>query len=566
MSRNDKPMVLVLGGIPEDYSPEKHIALSLASFCGSEIDESKFVDFRSDTFSEEELLKEGLKSARYYNYLSDILGEKLNSEYSLHVSEQFWSIFFNSWLISLIQICLEREKRILTIIEEYKDQEISVIIVNKKQNWRFSDSLDFLNNGVLNQDFNEWLNSRILEHQIPAKWKVSYKVIKQGEKNILLNENKIKKYLNKVISFFTVRCSAIYGFNVLDKFYFSLLLVFKPKIARKDSVVSIKENISWSFNFIDDIIDKLDFEYFSKLSTVKINKNRAGKLKLISAVDLFYDSDKILDCAKRVEGGEYLIGTQHGGHTYGSASITEFLNLVELNKCLQFFTWGWSNYRGSRTSLQPLASPYLNRFKNKHILKNQRIILIGTKMNLFFRRIESTPQAKQWLAYREQKTKLISKIMDVGNCKDHFFYRPYFNEIGALKERSFLRNEFPDLKFIQGNLNDEIFSCRLLILDHPGTTFNIAMTGYIPVLCIWDKEIFSFNQDAKESLAKLEKSNIFFEDVDELVLHLSKIKDNVTVWWQSAEIQSIRLEWCQSYARTSNHWRKEWTDHIINIR
>ncbi|MDC0553777.1 LIC12162 family protein [Flavobacteriaceae bacterium] len=569
----EKPLVLVLGCIPKDFNYETHIVISLSSFSGSGID-PEFVDFRRNTFCKGELLKESLRSVKYYNYLSDKLGEKLNSEYNLNLSEHFWSIFFNSWLTVLIQICLKREKSVLNIIDKYKDQEISVVISNKKQNWKFSDSLDFLNNGVVNPEFNEWLNSRILEHQIPLKWKVSYKKIEQSKKKKILNKNKnknknkikIKTFLNRIISFLTSRCSSIYGFNVLDKFYFSFLLIFKSKISRKENVEVLKENINWSFNFIDDIINKLDFEYFNKLPSVKINKNKGGKLKLISAEDLFYDSDKIIDCAKRVEGGEYLIGTQHGGHTYGSALITDFLNSIELNKCLQFFTWGWNNIGGSTTSLQPLSSPYLEGYKNKHIRKNEKIILVGTRMHLFFRRFESAPQPQQWLAYREQKTKLISKIIDIENCKDDFFYRPYFNEIGSLKETSFLKNKFPDLSFIKGDLHKEIFSCRLLILDHPGTTLNIAMAGNIPVLCIWHEESFHFNEYASESLANLKKNNIFFSDVDELIIHLNNIEDNVSDWWQSTEIQTTRIEWCNTYARTSNHWRKEWTNQLINIK
>lgn len=556
---------LVLGNVPEDFHRDTHILLSAHSFSNTEknIDEITHIN---NIFSEDELKKENQKSINYYNFLSGKLGVTLNFKYNLNLSDKFWNIFFNSWLISLIQTCIVKEKIIENIIRKYKNDIIKIEIIQLNNKWCFRDSFDFLNNGISNNLFNEWLYSQIIKNKIPANWLVSYKNI-SPEKNFETQRSfNLKSISKKVINFCSQRSSLVFGFNFLDKLYFSLLLIFKNKVSNVKNLEVIKDNINWSFNFEIDIIENIFFEYTEKLSNINVQKKRIGKLKLITATDLFYDSNKIIDCAKRVERGEYLIGSQHGGHTYGSASITAFLNTVEINKCIKFFTWGWDVFEGTSTILQPLPSPYLSKFKNKYKCKNDKIILIGTSMHLFHRRFESLPSPKEFLNYRNNKFNFISKIKLHNNLYKNFYYRPYFHENSGLNDITFFKEKFSDLLILNGKLDDALLKCKLLILDHPGTTLNIAMSANIPVLCFWNNDFFKLNKQAKTDLLPLKKNNIFFDNFDSLLQHLISIQNNIPSWWQSKELQFARHNWCNKYARTSSKWRKEWTNHLINIK
>ena len=535
--------------------------MSPSCFFGTDI-ETTIENSNDKVLSINEVQNLSSKSVVYYNYLVDRLGKKLNLRYNLNLSNRFWSIFFNSWLISLIQICLEKEKTILNLIEKYKNENVTVFI-SKDKNWNFYDSHDFFQNGISNTIFNEWLNSRIIEENIPLNWKVEYKELSTHEKKFNYFPSLLHRIYLKISNILFPRCSYIYGFNLIDRTFFSLLLYFKPRIFKPTDVEIEKKEISWSFNFAENILDKIDFEYFNKLNKVVL-KNNEGKLRLISADDLFFNSDKIFKTALSVESGECLIGTQHGGHTYGSALITDFLDTVEINKCFQFFTWGWTNSMSLQTVRLP--SPYLSKFCNKYEKKNDKIILVSTRMNVFFRRFESAPQPKQWLDFRERKIELIESIRNSDNLFKDFFYRPYFNETDSLKDISVLLNKFPNLKTISENLHNEMINCRLLILDHPGTTLNLAMRANIPVLCTWDKEMFPFNKQANEKLRNLEKHNIFFSDASDLSIHLKQINEDILNWWNSHEVQLARSEWVDTYAMTSKNWRKKWINHIWGIK
>jgi len=561
----NKLKIVVLGEIPEDYHPNTHIVLSSNSFSNSE----KYIDEISqinNTYSDFELKNENQKSINYYNFLSEKIGKNLNLKHNLNLSEKFWRIFFNSWLISLIQACIEREKVITNFIDKHKNDELQIEILEINDEWYFKDSLDFLKNGISNNLFNEWLYSQILKKQIPSRWKVSYKYINAKRNFSIKKSLNIKSIIKNILDSLSTRSSLVYGFNYFDKFFFSLLLTWKKKVSGVKKVEIKKENINWSFNFEIDIIDKLFFEYTNKLSHINIKKGKKGKLKLISSNDLFYNSNKIIDCAKRVEGGEYLIGTQHGGHTYGSASMAGFLNTVELNKCIEFFSWGWDVFDGTSTKLQPLPSPFLSKFNDKYKCENDKIILIGTSMQLFHRRFESLPTPKEYLNYRNNKFNFISKIKLHNDLYKNFYYRPYFHENSGLNDLTFFKEKIADLLILKGNLHNEILKCKILILDHPGTTLNIAMAANIPILCCWNNDFFRLNKQARKDLLPLKNNNIFFDNFDLLFDHLYSIKDNVSGWWQSKELQHSRLTWCNKYARTSDTWRKEWINQLIRVK
>lgn len=561
MSNNNEKITLVICDLTKEQIEENYITKSQLYFSKTNV-KATIENLNNKVLSTADIQKLSIKSVTYFDYYADLLGKKLNNRYNINLSNQFWGIFLNSWLISLIQICLIKEKKILDIIEKYKNKNITLLISNDK-NWKFFDSYDFFHNAILSSSFNEWLNSRIILQNIPLNWKIKFFKNHEIENKYSHNSSVYNKINEEIVNVLSPRCSSIYGFSLLDRIFFSLVLHFKPRIYKSDKFKIKKNEILWGFNFVEDILNKIEFEYFDRLNKVVI-KNNSGKLRLISADDITFNSNKIFKTALSVERGEYLLGTQHGGHAYGSALITDFLDTVEINKCFQFLTWGWTNINSPQTVRLP--SPYLSKFRNKYKRKNDKIILASTKMNLFMLRIESAPQPKQWLDFRKRKIELIESIRSKENLIEDLYYKPYFNEKNSLKDISVLKNKFHNLKIINGNLRYHITNCKLLILDHPGTTLNIAMTLNTPILCTWDKNFFSFNKQANEELENLEKHKIYFNNVNDLVIHLDKINNDILQWWNSSEIQKIRIEWVNKFALTSNNWRKDWFKYIWNIK
>ena len=65
---------------------------------------------------------------------------------------------------------------------------------------------------------------------------------------------------------------------------------------------------------------------------------------------------------------------------------------------------------------------------------------------------------------------------------DNLFYRPYSSEIDSYPEKSFLKMKVPKIRFIEKNFEERLLKAKCLIVDHPGTTFDIAIAANIPTL------------------------------------------------------------------------------------
>ena len=62
----------------------------------------------------------------------------------------------------------------------------------------------------------------------------------------------------------------------------------------------------------------------------------------------------------------------------------------------------------------------------------------------------------------------------------------------------FFEKQIPDLKIINSDFHKRILNCYLLIIDHPGTTLNIAMAANIPTILFWDKNHFPLEKKAEK--------------------------------------------------------------------
>ena len=62
------------------------------------------------------------------------------------------------------------------------------------------------------------------------------------------------------------------------------------------------------------------------------------------------------------------------------------------------------------------------------------------------------------------------------------------------------------------NLHFEIMRCKILVLDHPGTTWNIAFSANIPTILFWDIDFFHLNEEAQDWLDKLKEVGVFYDN------------------------------------------------------
>lgn len=570
----EEQKILIIGTIPDNFDINKHLPVSPSCFINKEhiYKDWETIDFGRDPFGEPmDRYKAGLETSAYALQLIEEWRVKLNKELNEEFSFRFWRMMMFPFFLFLLQALLDKQERLLSVINKYKDSPVSIFLKKpKKRNWMFKDSQDFLTNGLQNPSFDVWLYQKILEYiQLPEQWKIVYEEdetpdVKQEDEKI--ETITLRQRLANWVNILFRRCGTIYGFSLRDRILFNMILRFKKATPNtsKSAKTNYISNLSYKCdpNLIIDEVLPQSFRFLPNLKKERRINFVKGKFNLGSQYLLHNDKLK-LRYALACEEGEQIIGVQHGGHDYGSSLVFDTLRETEY-QCEKFITWGFKKQDvHSKNLVGNLPNPYLNQYVNQHKKENSKIILVSTKMNLFVHRFEGLPHPIQNIAYRQNKAAFIHAL-NKEVYKD-FYYRPYFNDFGGLKDTTFFLEKFPTLNILKGNLHPHIVQCNLLILDHPGTTLNIALVANIPTICFWKREHFPFTQEANKFLNEMEKLKMFFDCPYKAAEFVNNTKGRITDWWESQAVQYVKNKWCENYALTDKNWKKEWINYIRNL-
>ncbi len=554
---------LILSTIPNDFDPNNDIPLGPWCFLDREkvYPEWESIPFEPDPFpTPEELAEASSITCIYANGSIPRLSRELNQKNKTQHSDKFWRLLLLPWLLTLIQTTWERQCRIRIFIDKFRDERFFVELLPDDIEWNFNDTVDFLYRGVLNPVYNWWLYSRLLDVNLPENWQVSYKKSTHAsQSNIIRKTISWKQFIKEKI-FYTsrLRCYGVYGIGLLSSSLWSMYLSLKPHTVNSRSY-HFKENpepnnIEWDVG-ISHLIKKTMPVCFQNLQMLETGKTRPrrGRVRLMGPV-LFFNEPMKYKFALYEEAGEKLVLTQHGG-MYGSSKVFQFGAEIEyVHKA--FISWGWTRQEDYAGNICALASPYLSRYENKHSKKNNHLILVGTKANLYTYRLDSTCQSLEFIAYRKAKVSFLKALRK--DIFEHTLYRPYYDDRGSLKDLSYFKENFPNLSISQGNLHSQILGCKLLILDHPVTTLNIAFASNTPTIGFWDKKTWAMCKQAAPYFEAFENAGVFFQTGLEAALKVNEIWDDTQGWWNQDKIQKDRRKWCHQYARTNNIWWWEW--------
>jgi len=564
---NDKVRRILLSTIPDDFNKEKDILMGPWCFYGKEHIYSNWesLKFEDDPFKNIDEIAHHAKittdfANAYINKLSNMLNQTNNTNHSV----KFWRLITFPWLLTLIQTTWERQCRVNNFIKKYKDMPIELNLLKNNISWRFSDTADFINNGILNPVYNEWLFSRLLESKIPPIWKIKWEEKSFSKARIVSRERKLK---HKLLEFYSnhILSSTVYGIGRIEAIFWESLLYLKSllkseyseEISEKYNNVDLKWNLNWE-DLVSTTLPELfrDIKRFEK----KNNSKKTNRLFMVGPV-LWYNEKIKFKLAYHVENGGKIIVSQHGGN-YGNAKVYPFPSEIEY-KHFTFFSWGWNKQENYFGNIIALPSPYMSKFNNKHKKKNDKLVLIGTRAHLFSYRLDSVPQPLEQIYYRNAKRKFLLRLRE--NIFNSTLYRPYFNDIGSLKDQSYFEELFPNMGILKGNLHKQILKCKLIVLDHPGTTLNFAIAANIPIIGFWNGKAWAMCRQAEPFFSNLKKAGILWETGHQAAQKVNEIWDNVDEWWNQPKIQKARKEWAWNYTRTSKHWRRDWIKAIWNL-
>lgn len=503
--------------------------------------ESTFLLRGDSRLSEQELEEIELESLRVNNILiSKFIEYKKESNASFY----FHQFFLNPLLIFVTQTFYYRLKQLYNFLEYYDHAEIEKIIL-LPINCKFHRAKNTTESLVLlNEDaFSSWINSYIFFSKLQHLNKHQLYFIEEPE-NITKRVNNfecIKIFSKKILNYK----------NEYDRELFRIKkeLKVEKKIERKKPSISVEPN--------EDI--DIIFEIFLKIAPITYFETPVSfhcKFKSFNDSPVIFNGLKIYDdvyrsyISKKYSNGITIIGVQHGGHNYGTGKFVGFL-INELKFCDYFVSWGWDLNFATQTKSLSLQRP--SRVFNKQECRSpNRIIWVGTHMNINPSRLDSNPQPSDFLKYRVNKLEAISFLNFEQNIYK-IYYRPYFTNFEGLKDLEYFLAKIPNLSILYGeNLEKKLFEFKLIIIDHPGTLLNFAIANDIPILCFWADDFFYFTDEALEIYDQFKKVNLLFNKIENLNNHLANT-NNINIWWKSAEVESVKNIFKYKYCNIRNN-------------
>jgi putative transferase (TIGR04331 family) len=571
---------LYLGQIPLSFSPDKDSAFSVNCFLGREQvypEWEKLPFIRS--LNNADLLKKAeaqIASLAYHNILPKLVND-LNAQHNTSYDLNFWCFILNPWLFTALNLSWILYYQLTNFIDHNKSERFLVELISQ-DSWEFLDTMGYMENGLLNINFHHWILSEFLPQLSPRGWELYYDtqrnistnaiILPRGQSGKIINlKEKAKEKAIKVLM--RQRCAESYGLSIFQRLLWSAFLSLKPIRPERAGAQGWKWDHPEAHDqfkdfFSDEFLRSLEI-ILKKSMPLSFTRNfseydeparqgrySVGKIRLVSGG--YRDTDRLnFRLAHAEQSGERIVMTQHGGN-YGNAKVFPLGNDTEFRH-YAFFTWGWDRYGNYQGNFLPVAHPYLGRLAGKYNRENDSLILVAARLSPQVLRIHSKPLGERLIYCRKERINFLNHLR-----KEIFkrtLYRPHVPK-GTLEDEQYLKEKFCNLSICVGKLHPQLLRCKLLVLDNPLTTLNIAMAANIPLICFWDQDDWVMWEGAVPYFRRLAEVGILLKSGKEAAEKVNEVWSQIDEWWQQPDIQNARQEWSRKFARAHPQWWREW--------
>ena len=270
------------------------------------------------------------------------------------------------------------------------------------------------------------------------------------------------------------------------------------------------------------------------------------------------DSFKYWAAECKKEGVPLVIG-QHGG-SMGIAHHAQTED-HQLKIADSFCSWGWK--RTDINSISPMPSLQLSNISLSDNSKGDILLILASYPRYFYCHY-SVPVAGQFLKYLKQQILLIARL----NPQARSLIRIRLNgdEYGwdivmRLEDASLGSN----IDKSSDRLEARLSNCRLCFVTYNATVILQTLKANFPTIAFWDPDLFDIRPDAMPLITRLREVGILHDTVDSAAQLIDEIYDDVQKWWQGPELQDARVMFCNSYAKSSDTWIKDWADHFDTV-
>jgi len=568
------PRRLFLSRIERDFDPARDIAAGPWCFVDNEDEFEGWDDLPfTDAFADSrELVRADALTRRLANHIALTWADRMNSQTGRSYSATLWRNFLILWIVAATQISWRCYRNMELLIERHGADPLHVRVLKGDPDWQIDSISEFMRLLTLDGYFTFWMQSLMLRHMAPGSWKLEPVLQETSgapgmpewpvDAPVVERRNPLSAFIGRL------------GFDHVQgtkwvRPFFGVLINLLPRRAATGKKFVPDEDVLKEFPAVflavlgDFLEATLPLNFSDGLTDILNDVERLkfypGRLTITHAASL--DVRNQLINVLSVEHGERVVGFQHGGW-YGTAGAESWASESEYIYHA-FITWGWTEQADFYGNMMPLPAPVLSSIRNAHKVRNDKLIFVGTRMIVQNDRLDTRPSSVRWLTYRKIKRDFINALG--GSPREALAYRPYHRAKPPLQDGVYMTRHFPDLPILEGPLHSAFLQCRLVVLDHPGTTLNFVMAANVPTVCYWDPKDWPLCRQAEVQFERLREAGILFDTPEEAAIHVNAIWGDVPGWWNSHDIVSARRQWLEQYAQTSPIWWWHWAVGIWKL-
>jgi len=502
--------------------------------------------------------------------LLDELAAKLNEVHGVNHSVHYWRIIVGPWLGNFIQMLFDRWAMLRQV---FRDNDISgVRVVRRKGDQFVPNDMAAFESLYLGDAWNESIYGQILDWmRIPADRIGTTSAVHTSRGNAATTGpvGRFKRRLAQVAaSISAVLCRD-------DEYFFissylglkqDLLLQAKlgqiPKLWRSVPVPIIPTDRAarhWQLppsDYCGDFpklaralipkhIPTAYLEGYRNLGALATNLPWPRRPAAIFTSNSFYGDDVFKTwAAERVEGGTPLVIGQHGG-LYGMA-LWCFVEDHKIAIADRFLSWGWS--QPEQNKITPVGN-----FKGfgRQIVSDKTGVALLVEMTVprhSYHMYSGPVGSGQWLRYFEDQCRFVQALPE--RLREQLLVRLFPQDWGY-SQRQCWQERFPDIKLDQGgeSMASLMKKARLYISTYNATTYLESMSLDFPTIMFWNPNHWELRDSVLPIFEKLKSVGIFHETPESAARQMTEVWTDVTGWWQSAAVQSVRQELCDGYAR-----------------
>jgi len=523
---------------------------------------------------------------QYGERLLPLLTEFLNSLHGVRHDVRYWRILVGSWLLHALHVYYDRWVCVREALRLYPD--LTTILLDRADH-RHAVSADMWVRLTLTDDFNLQLYSEVFEalgYRFPVRrlppvnaeptrssWRaravtvlaraitaVGTAAVRVVPNGVLLNQ---AAYLAPSD---LARLIVSSGLRVWP---------FEPVDAEPTARTSVEPRRREIVSFpAHDDFERFFVRRMSEALPATVVEDYESKRRLARAVPAsavlatfggWYGNDMFCFTAAEAQSrGTRLAGIQHGGG-YGMLRAAP-AERHERRVSDRFLAWGWADDRKHPwVTNVPAAS--LSRFRTiaRKPASATEIVFLATAHPRYLFRFHSSLVASQWEQYYEWQARFFEALP--AGLRPHMRFRgnPYFYGMGQA-ERERLASRFPWLRWDdRPRLRDSLRRARLVVADHPGTSFLQVFTANVPMILFWDPKRWELRREAEEPFDRLRRSGILHDDPESAARAVARAYAATEEWWASRDVAGARSEFVNQFAFYRDEWPRDWSRVLRSV-